>query len=161
MRKLASAIVASSMWLAASSSASATVLDQGCFSSFEVFPETTIADLPCLEGTEFLGTGTEAIRGSFVDSAQGFHFEQNEKHTGQLVPVGDGLTYVEQGNVETIHLNGPPLGGGGAIVFTKVNIDAFAAIDEDGHVVGRRRSASTSSSASPESTPTVTASPTA
>ena len=31
MRKHASAIVASSMWLAASSSASATVLDQGRF----------------------------------------------------------------------------------------------------------------------------------
>src|SRR5829696_6109332 len=120
--------------LALSSPAEATVLDQGTFARFEVFPETIISDLPCLEGTEFIGTGTEAVRGHFVDSAEGFHFEQTEKHTGELIPVGDGLTYVEQGNVEQIVFNGPPLGGGGVINFTQVNNDAFVAI-EDGHIV--------------------------
>jgi hypothetical protein len=136
--RFASAIAVSSVCLAVSSSADATVIDQGSFSRFEVFPETIISDLPCLEGTEFLATGTEAVRGHFVDSAQGFHFEQTEKHTGHLVPVGDGLTYVEQGNVESIVFNGPPLGGGGVINFTLVNNDAFDAI-EDGHVVGTAR----------------------
>lgn len=137
MRGLVTTIVASSLCLAASPSADATVLDQGSFSRFEVFPETVITDLPCLEGTEFLATGTEAVRGHFVDSAEGFHFEQTEKHTGRLVPVGDGLTYVEQGNVEKIVFNGPPLGGGGVINFTLVNNDAFVAVDEDGHIVAQ------------------------
>jgi hypothetical protein len=129
------ALVVSWVCLALSSSAHATVVDQGSFSRFEVFPEAIISDLPCLEGTEFVGTGTEAVRGHFVDSAEGFHFEQTEKHTGQLVPVSYGLTYVEQGNVEKIVFNGPPLGGGGVINFTLVNNDAFVAI-EDGHIVG-------------------------
>jgi hypothetical protein len=53
------------------SSAKATVLDQGSFSLFEVFPETIVTDLPRLEGTEFRFTCTEAVRGHFVDSAQG------------------------------------------------------------------------------------------
>ena len=137
MRRLVTTIVASSLCLAASPSADATVLDQGSFSRFEVFPERIITDLPCLEGTEFLATGTEAVRGHFVDSAEGFHFEQTEKHTGRLVPIGDGLTYVEQGNVEKIVFNGPPLGGGGVINFTLVNNDAFVAIDEAGHIVAQ------------------------
>lgn len=130
-----SALVGSWVCLAVASSANATVFDQGSFSRFEVFPEAIIGDLPCLEGTEFVATGTEAVRGHFVDSAEGFHFEQTEKHTGQLVPVGDGLTYFEQGNVESIVFNGPPLGGDGVINFTLVNNDAFVAV-EDGHIVG-------------------------
>ena len=133
-RLFASAIVVSSVCLAVSSSAGATVLDRGSFSRFEVFPETIVTDLPCLEGTEFLLTGTEAVRGHFVDSAQGFHFEQTEKHTSRLVPVGDGLTYVEQGNAVAIVFNGPPLGGDGVINFTLVNNDTFVAID-DGRIV--------------------------
>jgi hypothetical protein len=132
--RLLAAIMVFSVCLVVSPPAEATVFDQGSFSRFEVFPETIISDLPCLEGTEFVGTGTEAVRGHFVDSAEGFHFEQTEKHTGQLVPIGDGLTYVEQGNVEKIVFNGPPLGGGGVINFTLVNNDAFVAI-EDGHIV--------------------------
>jgi hypothetical protein len=136
MRRLATAIVACSICLTASPSADATVLDQGRFSSFEVFPES-VTDLPCLEGTEFLGTGTEAISGHFVDSSEGFHFEQIEKHTARLVPVGDGFTYVEQGNVDKVVFSGPPLGGGGVINFTRVNNDAFVAIDDDGHIVAR------------------------
>jgi len=134
--RYASTLAVSSACLALSPAAGATVIDKGSFSSFEVFPEAIITDLPCLEGTEFLGTGTEAIRGHFVDSAEGFHFEQTEKHTGRLVPVGDGLTYVEQGNVEQIVFNAPPLGGGGVITFTLVNNDAFVAV-EDGHIVGQ------------------------
>jgi hypothetical protein len=134
--RYASTLAICSAFLAASTPAGATVIDQGAFTSFEVFPETIITDLPCLEGTEFLATGTEAIRGHFVDSAEGFHFEQTEKHTGQLVPVGDGLTYTERGNVEQIVFNGPPLGGGGVINFTLINNDSFVAI-EDGHIVGR------------------------
>jgi hypothetical protein len=134
--RYASTLVISSAFFAASSPAGATVTDQGTFTSFEVFPETIVSDMLCLEGTEFLSTGTEAIRGHFVDSAEGFHFEQTEKHTGQLVPVGDGLTYTERGNVEQIVFNGPPLGGGGVINFTLVNNDSFVAI-EDGHNVAQ------------------------
>jgi hypothetical protein len=62
------------------------------FLAVEVLPEI-ITDLPCLERSEFVANGTEAVRGHFVDSAEGFHFEQTEKHTGQFVPVDDGLTY--------------------------------------------------------------------
>jgi hypothetical protein len=135
MHRLASTILVASICLAASSSAEATVLDQGSFSRFEVFPEQIVTDMPCLEGTEFLGTGTEAVRGHFVNTAQGSHFEQTEKHTARLVPVGDGVTYIEKSNVESIVFNGPPLGGDGVINFTLVNNDAFVAI-EDGHIIG-------------------------
>ena len=134
LRRFASAIAVSSLCLAVSSSAEATVFDQGRFSEFEVFPEMIVTDLPCLEGTEFLLTGTEAVRGHFVDSAQGFHLELTEKHTSRLVPVGDGLTYIEQGNAVARVLNSPPLGGDGVINFTLVNNDTFVAI-EDGRIV--------------------------
>jgi hypothetical protein len=133
--RLVAAIVLSSACLTGSPSAHATAADQGSFSRFEVLPEI-ITDLPCLDGTEFVATGTEAVRGHFVDSAEGFHFEQTEKHTGQFVPVDDGLTYVEQGNVEKIVINRPPLGGGGVINFTLVNNDSFVVI-ENGHVVAQ------------------------
>lgn len=129
------AVVLSWVCLGLSSSAQATVLDQGSFSRFEVLPEI-ITDLPCLDGSEFVANGTEAVRGHFVDSAEGFHFEQTEKHTGEFVPVGGGPTYVEQGNVEKIVVNRPPLGGGGVINFTLVNNDAFVVI-EDGHIVAQ------------------------
>ena len=135
MRTFAS-ITALATCLAMAAPSSATVIDQGRFSSFEVFPAGTVTDLPCLEGTEFVtGIGTEAIIGHFVNSAEGFHFEQTEKHTGTLVPLDGGLTYVEQGNVEKIVVNGPPLGGGGVLNFTLVNNDAFVAFDDDGHRV--------------------------
>jgi hypothetical protein len=130
-----STVVVSWVCLALSSSAHATVADQGSFSRFEVLPEI-ITDLPCLEGSEFVANGTEAVRGHFVDSAEGFHFEQTEKHTGEFVPVGGGLTYVEQGNVEKIVVNRRPLGAGGVINFTLVNNDAFVVI-EDGHIVAQ------------------------
>jgi hypothetical protein len=129
------AIVASSVCLAVTPSANATAADQGSFSRFEVLPEI-ITDLPCLDGSEFVANSTEAVRGHFVDSAEGFHFEQTEKHTGQFVPVGGGPTYVEQSNVEKIVVNRPPLGGGGVINFTLVNNDAFVVI-EDGHIVAK------------------------
>jgi hypothetical protein len=135
-RRLVAALVVAWGCLVVNSSAHATVVDQGRFSRFEVFPEMIITDLPCLEGTEFVATGTESVRGQFVDSAEGFHFQQTEKHTGQLVPVDDGLTYVEKGNVEKIVFNGPPLGGGGVINLTLVNNDAFVVI-EDGHIVAQ------------------------
>jgi hypothetical protein len=80
-----STVVVSWVCLALSSSAHATVADQGSFSRFEVLPEI-ITDLPCLEGSEFVANGTEAVRGHFVDSAEGFHFEQTEKHTGSSFP---------------------------------------------------------------------------
>ena len=130
-----SAIVVLSACCGLSPSAHAAAADQGSFSRFEVLPEI-ITDLPCLDGSEFVATGTETVRGHFVDSAEGFHFEQTEKHTGQFVPVSDGLTYVERGNVEKIVVNRPPLGGGGVINFTLVNNDAFVVI-EDGHIVAQ------------------------
>ena len=129
------AVVVSWVCLGLGSSAHATVADQGSFSRFEVLSEM-ITDLPCLDGSEFVANGTKAVRGHFVDSAEGFHFEQSETHTGEFVPVGDGLTYVEQGNVEKIVFNGPPLGGGGVVNFTLVNNDAFVVI-EDGHIVAQ------------------------
>jgi hypothetical protein len=115
--------------------ASATVVDHGHFVIEEQFPERVITDLPCLEGKEFLATGSAIFRGTVVDAGdEGFHFSQIEKFEGTLVPVdGQGPTYVESGSAQVISFNTRTASG--VFTFTNVNNDNFIAF-EDGKVVG-------------------------
>ena len=123
------------MGAACATPAYAAVVDHGTFTSEEHFPPMTITDLPCLEGKEFVGTGAEFIRGSFVDAGDaGFHFRQIEKHESTLVPVdGQGPTYVESGNTDISVFN--TRSASGVFTFTHVNNDNFVAY-ENGKVVG-------------------------
>jgi hypothetical protein len=122
------------MGAASATPAYAAVVDHGTFTSEEHFPPT-ITDLPCLEGKEFVGTGAEFIRGSFVDAGDaGTHFRQIEKHESTLVPVdGQGPTYVESGNTDISVFN--TRSASGVFTFTHVNNDNFVAY-ENGKVVG-------------------------
>jgi hypothetical protein len=123
------------MGAACATPAYAAVVDHGTFTSEEHFSPMTINDLPCLEGKEFVETGAEFIRGSFVDAGDaGFHFRQIEKHEGTLVPVdGQGPTYVESGNTDVFVFN--TRSASGVFTVTHVNNDNFVAY-ENGKVVG-------------------------
>ena len=112
----------------------ATEVDHGTFTSEEHFGPMVIPDMPCLEGKEFIATGTEFIRGNFVDAGDaGFHFFQNEKHEGRAVPVdGQGPTYVESGSADVNVFNAHTVSG--VFTFTRMNTDSFIAY-QDGKVV--------------------------
>ena len=114
--------------------ASAAVVDHDHFVIEEQFPEAVVTDLPCLEGKDFLATGSAIFRGTVVDFGDdGFHFSQIEKFEGTLVPVdGEGPTYVESGSAEVTAFNGHLASG--VFTFTNVNNDNFIAY-EDGKVV--------------------------
>ena len=131
---LSSAIAVSSACLALTSSAGATVFDQGRFSQFEVFPEMIVTDLPCLEGTEFLAHGYRGRpwalrrlrRGLPLRADREAHFTaRSRRRRPDLRRAGQAVAIV---------FNGPPLGGDGVINFTLVNNDTFVAI-EDGRIV--------------------------
>jgi hypothetical protein len=117
--------------------ASAAVVDHGHFVIEEQFPPTVVTDMPCLEGKEFLATGSGIFRGTFVDAGdEGFHFSQIEKFEGTAVPVdGQGPTYVESGSAEVISFNTRTASG--VFTFTNVNNDNFIAY-EDGKVVSAK-----------------------
>jgi hypothetical protein len=123
------------MGAACATPAYAAVVDHGTFTSEEHFPPMTINDFPCLDGKEFVGTGAEFIRGSFVDAGDaGFHFRQIETHESTLVPVdGQGPTYVESGNTDVFVFN--TRSASGVFTITHVNNDNFVAY-ENGKVVG-------------------------
>jgi hypothetical protein len=112
----------------------ATVIDHGTFSFEEPIGPEVITDQPCLEGKEFLLTGTLFVRGNFVDAGDdGFHFFLWEKHEATLVPVdGQGPTYVESGSVDTFVFNTRTVSG--VSTFTHMGTDNFIAY-EDGKVV--------------------------
>lgn len=116
--------------------ADAAVVDHGTFTSFQEFAPHLETDLPCLQGTAFIATGTESVRGNFVDAgAAGFHYFQIEKHTATLVPVdGQGPTYVESGNTDKFAFN--TRASSGVFTFTHVNTDSFVAY-QDGRRVGQ------------------------
>ncbi|HEX6757213.1 MAG TPA: hypothetical protein VF086_02200 [Propionibacteriaceae bacterium] len=117
--------------------ASATVVDHGHFVIEEQFPPTVTTDLPCLEGKEFLATGSAIFRGTVVDAGdEGFHFSQIEKFEGTLVSVdGQGPTYVESGSAQAISFN--RRSASGVFTYTNVNNDNFIAF-EDGKVVSAK-----------------------
>jgi hypothetical protein len=85
---------------------SATVVDQGHFVIEEQFPPRVVTDLPCLEGKEFLATGSAVFRGTFVDAGDdGFHFSQIEKFEGTAVPVGRSGANVRRKRLGASHLS--------------------------------------------------------
>jgi hypothetical protein len=112
----------------------ATVVDHGSFTSEEHFGPMVVTDLPCFEGKEFVLTGSEVLRGNFVDAGDaGFHYFQIEKFEATLVPVdGQGPTYVESGSADVNVFNARTVSG--VFTFTRVNNDNFIAY-EDGKVV--------------------------
>jgi hypothetical protein len=126
--------LAAALAVAFATPAYATVVDHGSFTSEEHFGPMVITDMPCLESKEFIATGTEFIRGNFVDAGDaGFHYFQNEKHEGTAVPVdGQGPTYVESGAVDISVFNTRTVSG--VFTFTRMNTDNFIAY-EDGKVV--------------------------
>jgi hypothetical protein len=132
--KAAAAVAAVGM-CGTATAAQATVLDHGRFSSDESVGPMLISDLPCLEGKEFMLTGTESISGQFVERANGFHVSFHEKHTGTAVPVdGQGPTYVERGNADHTAFTDRSLVGNGQVTLTHVNNDNFFGF-EDGKLV--------------------------
>jgi hypothetical protein len=115
--------------------ASAAPPEVGHFSGTDTFPPTLITDLPCLEGTEFIGGGSVDFRGTFVNSEGFFHFTGTEQFSATLEPVGDGLTYVERGNIDKVNFTARAVDSGFELVQTRVNNDNFFAYDENGKLV--------------------------
>jgi hypothetical protein len=106
----------------------------GHFSGVDTFGPGIVTDLPCLEGTEFVGTGSEVFRGTFVNSEGFFHFSGTNLFSATLVPVsGEGPTYVEGGNVEKINFTARAVPAGVAINSTNIINDQFI-----GYVDGKR-----------------------
>jgi hypothetical protein len=115
-------------------SAAAAPPEVGHFSGVDTFGPDLVTDLPCLEGTEFIGTGSEIFRGSFVNSEDYFHFSGTNRFTATLVPVsGEGPTYVEGGNVEKINFTARAVPAGERINSTNIINDQFI-----GYVDGKR-----------------------
>jgi hypothetical protein len=133
--KAVSVIVAFIVCLVAGSAANAAPAEVGHFSGEEEFPPHVDTDLPCLEGTEFIGTGSVSFRGTFVESDGFFHFSGIEQNSGTLVPVdGQGPTYVESGNVDKVTFTARAVSAGEQIILTRINNDRFLGY-EDGKLV--------------------------
>jgi hypothetical protein len=104
-------------------------VDHGTIRTFEQFGPDIVSDLPCLEGTAFVSTGTTATTIHFVDALEGFHFFILEHHEGSLVPVGGtGPTYVESGNEDHQTFNASFENG--VIVYNHVNNDSFVPMQD-------------------------------
>jgi hypothetical protein len=127
-------VLAVAMAVAFATPAYATVVDHGSFTNEQHFGPMVITDLPCLEGKEFVATGSGLLRGNFVDAGDaGFHYFQIEKFEATLVPVdGQGPTYVESGSADVNVFNTHTVSG--VFTFTRMNTDSFVAY-EDGKVV--------------------------
>jgi hypothetical protein len=111
----------------------------GHFSSVDPIGPEVISDLPCLEGKEFMLTGSVSSRGSFVNSVDFFHFTGMEQFSATLVPVdGQGPTYVERNRPAHITLTARRVSGFINLVQTEVNNDRF-----DAYVDGKRVSSAT------------------
>jgi hypothetical protein len=103
---------------------SAGVIDHFTLQTFERIGPMVTDDLPCLEGTRFVATGTKATKTRVLETDRGFHFFFSEHNENRLVPVsGSGPTYVEQGNQD--HLTFNRNFSHGTITFSHVNNDRF------------------------------------
>jgi hypothetical protein len=119
--------------------AAASPPEVGHFSGVDTFGPDVVTDLPCLEGTAFIGTSSEIFRGTFVNSEEFFHFSGTNRFSGTLVPVsGEGPTYVEGGNVEKINFTARAVAAGERINSTNIINDQFI-----GYVDGKRVSTAT------------------
>lgn len=124
--KAVSVTVALVACLMAGSAAGATAPEVGHFSGVDQLGPAVITDLPCLEGKEFIFTGSEAFRGTFVNSEGFFHFSGIQQFSATIVPVdGQGPTYVERGSVERIDFTARAVSAGVELVQTHVNNDRF------------------------------------
>jgi hypothetical protein len=132
--KAVSVAVALVVCLMAGSPAGATTPEVGHFSGVDQLgPDIT--DLPCLEGKEFVATGSVVFRGTFVNSEGFFHFTGIQRFSGTFVPVdGHGPTYVESGNVDKVDFTARDVSGGVQLVQTRLNNDRFVGY-LDGKVV--------------------------
>jgi hypothetical protein len=154
--KAVSVTVALVVCLMAGSPAGATSPEVGHFSGEDHFAPF-ITDLPCLEGKEFVATGSVVFRGTFVNSEGFFHFTGIQRTSGTLVPVdGQGPTYVESGNVDKVNFTARDVSAGVQLVQTRVNNDRFLGYWTE-RSSPRPRSASTRWSTSWGWTPTATA----
>jgi hypothetical protein len=115
--------------------AAAAPPEVGHFSGTETFGPEVITDLPCLEGTEFVLTGSVDTRGTFVNSPTFFHFAGTERFSATLVPVGEGLTYVERGSIDRTTFTARVVDGGVNVIQSHVNNDNFFGYDENGKLV--------------------------
>jgi hypothetical protein len=115
--------------------AGAQAPEVGHFSGTDTFGPDVVTDLPCLEGTAFIGTGSVDFRGTFVNSEGFFHFAGTERFSGTLEPVGEGLTYVERGSIDRTTFTARAVDGGFNLVQTHVNNDNFFGYDENGKLV--------------------------
>jgi hypothetical protein len=123
--KAVSVTVALVVCLMAGSPAGATTPEVGHFSG-EDHLGPLITDLPCLEGKEFVATGSVVFRGTFVNSEGFLHFTGIQRFSGTLVPVdGQGPTYVESGNVDKVNFTARDVSAGVQLVQTRVNNDRF------------------------------------
>jgi hypothetical protein len=133
--KAVSVTVALIICLVAGSAAGATTTEVGHFSGEDHFAPQVITDLPCLEGKEFVATGSVVFRGTFVNSEGFFHFTGIQRFSGTLVPVdGQGPTYVESGNVDKVNFTAHDVSAGVQLIQTRVNNDRFLGY-VDGKVV--------------------------
>jgi hypothetical protein len=132
--KAVSVTVALVVCLMAGSAAGAATPEVGHFSGEDhLGPQVT--DLPCLEGKEFVATGSVVVRGTFVNREGFLHFTGIQRFSGSLVPVdGQGPTYVESGNVDKVDFTARDVSAGAQLVQTRVNNDRFVGY-LDGKVV--------------------------
>lgn len=130
-----SVTVALVVCLMAGSPAGATAPEVGHFSGEDHFAPQVITDLPCLEGKEFVATGSVVFRGTFVNSEGLFHFTGIQRFSGTFVPLdGQGSTYVESGNVDKVNFTARDVSAGVQLVQTRANNDRFVGY-LDGKVV--------------------------
>ena len=109
------------------SAAGASPPEVGHFDGSQVFEPHVAADMPCLEGKEFVTSGGSTFRGTFVSDEDGFfHVTVIEKFFGTAIPVdGQGPTYVEAPNVNKVNFTVRIGEAGDRIVRTNLNNDRF------------------------------------
>ena len=102
--------------------AGGAVIDRGTVRTSDEIGPVVITDLPCLEGTEFVLTGTKVTTTRFVLTGQGLQF--SEHNEGTAVPLtGGGPSYVESGNADQRSFHGSLVNG--MLTFSHVNNDSF------------------------------------
>jgi hypothetical protein len=135
LKALSATVVLAACLAGGGIAASAAPPDVGHFSGTDTFPPALVTDLPCLEGTAFIASGSVDFRGTFVNSPTFFHFAGTERFSTTLVPVGEGLTYVERGSIDRTVFTARVVDGGINVLQNHINNDNFFGFDENGKLV--------------------------
>jgi hypothetical protein len=99
-------------------------MDHSTVRTHDVLGPVVVTDLPCLEGTAFVLSGSKDTTTRILETEQGLHFFFSEHNEDTLVPVGgSGPTYVESGNQD--HRTFFAGSVNGVITFSHVNNDKF------------------------------------